>query len=98
MDDWIHEHFGKAPTYTLLNTDTGGLTIFDNTSDIMGGSVSPPELVRSVGADIIAVSYLEAKDAKRCSELGITVLCGASGRVRDVLDQVRNGTLSSSAP
>jgi predicted Fe-Mo cluster-binding NifX family protein len=51
-----------------------------------------------VGADIIAVSYLEAKDAKRCSELGITVLCGASGRVRDVLDQVRNGTLSSSAP
>lgn len=94
LDDRICENFGKAPTFTLLNTDTGGLTIFDNTSDHMGGKVGPPELVRSIGADTITVSSLGAKDAKRCSELGITVLCGASGSVREVLEQVRGGTLS----
>ncbi|MDW5562116.1 MAG: NifB/NifX family molybdenum-iron cluster-binding protein [Methanomassiliicoccus sp.] len=98
MDDRVYEHFGKAPTFTLLNLETGGLTIIDNTSDHMGGAVSPPELIRSTGADTVAVGHLGAKAADRCAELGITVLCGARGRVRDVMEQVREGRLSSSDP
>jgi predicted Fe-Mo cluster-binding NifX family protein len=98
MDDQVHEHFGKAPTFTLLNMETGGLTIFDNTSDHMGGTVSPPELMSSIGADTLVVGHLGAKAADRCAELGITVLCGASGSVRDVMDQIRNGKLSSPGP
>jgi predicted Fe-Mo cluster-binding NifX family protein len=98
LDDRIYAHFGKAPTFTLLNIDTGGLTIVDNTSDHMGGTVSPPELIRSVGADTLAVGHLGAKAAERCAELGIAVLCGASGSVREVLDQVRSGRLSPPVP
>jgi predicted Fe-Mo cluster-binding NifX family protein len=94
MDDQVHEHFGKAPTFTLLNLETGGLTIIDNTSDHMGGTVSPPELIRSIGADTVAVGHLGAKAADRCAELGIIVLCGASGSVRDVMRQVKDGLLS----
>jgi predicted Fe-Mo cluster-binding NifX family protein len=42
LEDQVYDHFGKAPTFTLLNMETGGLTIIDNTSDHMGGTVSPP--------------------------------------------------------
>ncbi len=98
LEDQVYEHFGKAPTFTLLNLETGGLTIIDNTSDHMGGSVSPPELIRSIGADTLAVGHLGAKAAARCAELGITVLCGASGSVREVMDQLREGRLSPPGP
>ena len=98
LDDQVYEHFGKAPTFTLLNVETGGLTIVDNTSDHMGGTVSPPELIRSIGADILAVGHLGAKAADRCAELGITVLCGARGSVREAMDQFREGRLSPPSP
>ncbi|MBI0583299.1 MAG: NifB/NifX family molybdenum-iron cluster-binding protein [Methanomassiliicoccus sp.] len=98
MEDMLFGHFGKAPTFTLVNLETGGLTIIDNTSDHMGGEGSPPELIRSVGADTVATGHLGAKAAERCGELGITVLCGASGTVRDVLEQLRSGMLSAPSP
>lgn len=98
LDEQVYDHFGKAPTFTLLNIETGGLTIIDNTSDHMGGTVSTPELIRSIGADTLAVGHLGTKAANRCAELGITVLCGARGRVRDVMDQLRSGRLSPPGP
>lgn len=97
-DDRVYEHFGKAPTFTLLNMETGGLTIIDNTSDHMGGTVSPPELLRSTGADTVACGHLGAKAADRCAELGIAVLCGASGSVKDVVEQIKGGQLSPPSP
>lgn len=96
LDDRVHEHFGKAPTFTLLNLETGGLTIIDNTSEQMGGTLSAPELIRSTGADTVAVGHLDPRAAERCAELGISVLCGASGSVRDVMQQVRDRRLSPS--
>jgi predicted Fe-Mo cluster-binding NifX family protein len=98
LDEQVYDHFGKAPTFTILNQETGGLTIVDNTSDHMGGTVSPPELIRSIGADTLAVGHLGAKAADRCAELGITVMCGARGSVREVMDQLREGRLSPPGP
>jgi predicted Fe-Mo cluster-binding NifX family protein len=98
LEDQVYDHFGKAPTFTLLNMETGGLTIIDNTSDHMGGTVSPPELIRSIGADTLVVGHLGAKASNRCAELGIKVLCGAQGSVRDVMEQLRQGLLSPPGP
>ncbi len=93
LDDQLFGHFGKAPTFTITDLVTGGLTVIDNTSDHMGGTGSPPELIKASGADAVAVGHLGEKAALRCAELGITVICGASGRVSEVLEQLRNGQL-----
>jgi predicted Fe-Mo cluster-binding NifX family protein len=93
LNDQLFGHFGKAPTFTIADLGTGGLTVIDNTSDHMGGKGSPPELIKNTGADTVAVGHLGEKAAQRCAELGITVLCGASGNVADVLDQLRAGKL-----
>jgi len=93
LNDQLFGHFGKAPTFTIADLVTGGLTVVDNTSDHMGGKGSPPELIRSTGADTLAVGHLGEKAALRCKELGITVLCGANGSVADVIDQLRDGKL-----
>jgi predicted Fe-Mo cluster-binding NifX family protein len=93
LDDQLFGHFGKAPTFTIANLVTGGLTVIDNTSDHMGGRGSPPDLIKSTGADTVVVGHLGEKAAQRCTELGMTVLCGAKGSVAEVLEQLRSGKL-----
>ena len=93
FSDQLFGHFGKAPTYTIADLVTGHLTVIDNTSDHMGGKGSPPELIKSTGADTVVVGHLGEKAAERCKELGIHVLCGANGSVAEVLDQLRDGKL-----
>lgn len=93
LDDQLFGHFGKAPTFTIADLATGGLTVIDNTSDHMGGVGSPPELVKATGADTVVVANLGEKAAQRCAELGMNVLCGASGSVGEVLGQLRDGKL-----
>ncbi len=94
LEDRLFEHFGKAPTYTIANLESGHLTVIDNTSDHMGGTLSPPELLKGIGTDTVVVSHLGAKAARRCEELGIKVLCGADGSVRNALEQLRAGALT----
>jgi predicted Fe-Mo cluster-binding NifX family protein len=98
LEDRLFEHFGKAPTYTIANLETGHLTVIDNTSDHMGGTLSPPELLKGIGADTVIVSHLGAKAAMQCQELGIRVLSGAVGSVRNVLEQLREGSLKVTSP
>lgn len=93
LNDQLFGHFGKAPTFTITDLVTGRLTVIDNTSDHMGGLGSPPELIKTTGADAVVVGHLGEKAALRCAELGITVLCGASGSVNEVLGQLKDGKL-----
>jgi predicted Fe-Mo cluster-binding NifX family protein len=93
LNDRLFGHFGKAPTFTIADLVTGGLTVIDNTSDHMGGLGSPPELIKTTGADAVVVGHLGEKAVLRCAELGITVLCGANGTVSEVLGQLKDGKL-----
>jgi predicted Fe-Mo cluster-binding NifX family protein len=94
LKDQLFGHFGKAPTYTIADIETGDVRVLENTSDHFGGTASPPELIKGAGVDVVAVEHLGAKAAQRCAELGMTVLCGASGSVRDVIEQVKQGSLA----
>ncbi|NLT38769.1 MAG: dinitrogenase iron-molybdenum cofactor biosynthesis protein [Methanomassiliicoccus sp.] len=97
LEDRLFEHFGKAPTYTIANLESGHLTVIDNTSDHMGGRLTPPELLKGIGADTIIVHHLGSKAAVQCQELGIRVLSGAEGSVRNVLEQLREGSLKAAS-
>lgn len=93
LNDQLFGHFGKAPTFTVVDLVTGRLTVIENTSDHKGGQGSPPELIRTTGADAVVVDHLGERAAMRCAELGMTVLCGASGSVGDILGQLKDGKL-----
>ncbi len=44
MEGIVEQHFGKAPTYTIMNADTGNLYVIANKSDHMGGVGLPPNI------------------------------------------------------
>ena len=53
MGELVGEHFGRVPFYTIVDTETGGVTILPNSSEHMGGKGYPPELLSKAGVEVM---------------------------------------------
>jgi len=53
LDDNIAEHFGRCSTYTFLNERGEVTEIIDNTSEHMGGTGLPPEIMKRHEANVL---------------------------------------------
>ena len=73
LDDTVAEHFGRCLTYTFLNEKGEVVEIINNTSEHMGGSELPPELMKKHGANILLCRELGPRALTLCSQLGIDV-------------------------
>jgi len=93
LDEAVGEHFGRVPTYTIIDEETGSVEIIQNTSHHMGGSSYPPEILYNANVDIMLCSGLGVRAIRMFEERGIRVYIGASGTVRDAIEQWRNGML-----
>ena len=85
FDEEVGEHFGRVPTYTLVDTETNKVTVIDNTSEHAGGSGYPPEIIAQTGAEVMLCGGLGRRAIGMFEELGIMVYVGASGTVRDAI-------------
>ncbi len=94
IDDNVGEHFGRVPTYTIYNTETGEVKTVDNTSEHMGGQGLPGEILGSLGIDVLLCSGLGRRALSLLDEQGIEVCTGVTGTVREAIDRWKNGNLS----
>jgi predicted Fe-Mo cluster-binding NifX family protein len=93
LEESIGEHFGRVPTYTLVDLDSDNVEVIPNTSHHMGGHGDPPELLRENGVEIMVCQGLGRRAIDLFQQLGITVYIGAHGRVRDAVEAFKNGEL-----
>lgn len=49
----VKQYFGKAPTYTIMDTDKGNVYVIANESDHMGGVELPPEYLHKNSIEIM---------------------------------------------
>lgn len=97
LDDLIGEHFGRVPTYTIFNPETEQVEIFDNTSEHMGGTGYPAEILANLGIDVLLCSGLGRRAIQMLSESGIEVCTGVSGTARQAIDAWKAGGLAKAA-
>lgn len=91
----VGEHFGRVPTYTLVDTESGVVEVIDNTSHHMGGAGYPPELLAEKNVDILLCKSLGRRAIDMFSEKNIEVYCGAEGDVENAIRQLKNNELVS---
>lgn len=91
----VGEHFGRVPTYTLIDGDSGEVEVIDNTSHHMGGLGYPPELLSEKKVDVLICKSLGRRAIEMFIEKNIKVFCGAEGDVENALTQWRNNELVS---
>jgi len=95
LEDEVGEHFGRVPTYTILNTQSGEVEIIDNDSQHRGGSGLPAELLAEEGVDLVICSALGRKAMELLDREGIEVCTGASGSVEEAIEDWREDQLVS---
>ncbi|HEX7391635.1 MAG TPA: NifB/NifX family molybdenum-iron cluster-binding protein [Thermoplasmata archaeon] len=95
MDDSVSEHFGRAPTFTVVDTETGIVHVVPNTSEHMGGVGKPPEQIAKTGAKVLLCSGLGPKAVAMFVSMDIAVFVGAIGSVADALKLWESGKLES---
>lgn len=98
LDDRVGEHFGRSPTYTIYDTETGEVEILPNTSEHLGGSGLPAELLAQAGVDVVLCAGLGRRAMALLSQYGIEVYTGAFGTVREALQAWQAGRLSGAEP
>ncbi len=94
LEDTVGEHFGRVPTFTLVDAETGAIEILDNTSEHMGGAGLPAELLARAGVDVVLCSGLGRRAIQLLSDAGVSVRTGMTGTVAEVVAAWKGGSLS----
>lgn len=93
MDEYVGEHFGRVPTYTIIDTETNEVKVIPNTSEHMGGIGLPAEILARHGIDTMICSGLGRRAIGLFEQYGIMVYVGAYGTVKDALEMWKNNRL-----
>jgi len=94
LDDLVGEHFGRVPTYTIYNSETGEVEVVDNTSEHLGGTGLPGEILAQLGIDVLLCSGLGRRAIGILNQNGIEVCAGVSGTAREAIESWKGGALS----
>ena len=97
LKDTVAEHFGRCNTYTFLDDEGGVVEIIDNTSEHMGGTGLPPELMKKHGADILLCKDLGPRALALCSELGIDVYVHQAETVKEIFEMWKNDKIKKAS-
>ena len=95
LNEQVGEHFGRVPTYTIIDEATNDVQVIPNTSEHMGGAGYPPEILEKEGVETMICSGLGRRAIMMFQERGIMVYVGASGSVQDALNLWREGKLQA---
>ncbi len=91
LDEQVGEHFGRVPTYTIVEGEK--VEVIPNISHHTGGMGLPPELLHDNGVEVMVCSSLGRRAIDLFQRKGIRVYVGASGLVRDAIEQWESGKL-----
>ena len=97
LNNLVGEHFGRVPTYTIVDLDTDNVKVIPNTSHHMGGQVDPPEIMAREGVNVMICQGLGRRAITMFEEFGIEVYIGASGTVKDAVDAFKQGRLQKAS-
>lgn len=86
IKETVAEHFGRCQTYTFLDAKGNLVKIIDNTSEHMGGTGLPPELMKKNGATILICKSLGPNALDLCKKLNIEVYVNQADTVKEMFE------------
>lgn len=97
MEDELSEHFGSAPTFTIIDAETMTVEVVPNKSDHFGGTGKPPEQIERTGAKVVVCRGLGPKAMILLRDYGIEVFVGASGNAKEAFEMWSKGELQKAS-
>lgn len=93
-NDTVGEHFGRVPTYTIIDVEHDVVEVVDNMSEHAGGSGLPADILSGFGIDVLLCQGAGRRALAILAEKGIETYVGVSGTVRDAVNEWTRGHLN----
>lgn len=97
LESQLADHFGRAPTFTIIDSETEELKIIDNSGEHFGGRQSAPVLIVNHGTNVLICKALGRKAIARFEELKIDIYVTEKLTVKDALEAYRNQELQKAS-
>ncbi|VVB73030.1 Dinitrogenase iron-molybdenum cofactor [uncultured archaeon] len=97
MEEALCQHFGRAPSFTVVDLETGTVQVLTNTSEHMGGSGLPVDQLKDQGFQVMIVGGLGPRAVQNFAGQGVEVFIGATGTVKDAIKDWREGLLKEAS-
>jgi predicted Fe-Mo cluster-binding NifX family protein len=97
LDSEIDPRFGRAPYILIVDTDTLGFEVLDNSSNVnafKGAGIQAATLISDKGAEVLMTGYCGPKAFFTLEAAGIKVISDVNGTVRDAVEAFRNGRVT----
>lgn len=98
LDSTVDQHFGRAPVYTILDTESDAVETVENDSHHFGGSGHPPEIVADAGVEVVLAGDIGRGAVSRFEDRGIPVFRGATGTVAEAIEDWEAAALEQVGP
>jgi len=98
LDSEPSDHFGSAPYFTIVDTDSGECDALTNGGHGHGGSCTPLALLGPARIEAVACRGMGHGARNALEQAGVKVLVAEGNSVSDVVDAVRRGSLRPLGP
>jgi predicted Fe-Mo cluster-binding NifX family protein len=90
---YVSAHFGRCPSFTIIDVEDNNITskeIVDNPGHQPGFI---PQFLHERGVNFIIAGGMGMRARNLFEQFHIKTILGISGRIDDVLEEIKNGTL-----
>jgi len=101
LESTLAHHFGRCPYYVFVEVENGEIKNVKTKENPYFNSHAPgvvPEFIAKQGAKVIIAGGMGPRAIDWFRRLGVQPVTGASGRVKNVLNDYLAGKLSGAAP
>ncbi|MCP4572225.1 MAG: diguanylate cyclase [bacterium] len=90
----VHNHFGSAPGFVIVDTETGDLTAMENdNAHHAHGNCQPMAKLEGKDVDALVIGGIGVRALQLIKQAGLTVYYSGGGTVGDVVDALDQGKL-----
>lgn len=97
LEEELSSHFGRTPTFTMVNTEKEEWKVILNKSEHMGEIGSPPEQLVGEGVEVVLCTGRGMSAIEAFRQYDIEVYVGAIGEEKDALEQWKKGKLAKAS-
>ncbi|MFP4374141.1 MAG: NifB/NifX family molybdenum-iron cluster-binding protein [Spirochaetaceae bacterium] len=92
LNDSVYGHFGSAPYFTIVDTDTHAVSVIDNSRKEHGhGNCAPSGELIERGVDAVVCGGMGRRALARFNEAGIRVFLSGAATPADAVQEVVAG-------
>ena len=96
----VDPRFGRAKSFIVFDTETGGFTTHDNTQNlnaVQGAGIQAARSVVDLKVEAVVTGNVGPKAFSVLQQANVKVYLGATGSVKDAFEQFQSGQLASAS-